>query len=487
MRRWTNRISFIIAALFLCLVCVLRTAYADDDVCVATFPASDDEQTSKTGRDMSTTLFFTKSMLSANGITYLIKGTDPVIGTDDLLMYMFAKQEPEGTFEHWKGSTSLGFFADHYVAISSSEQERLRTGAWTKRCAIFVSILPELVSPPEMNIDATSFDWKIRMRDGDESLDYMFAKYNDTLKCITDCKENSEYDLFYKTDGMELVVEVRLRDAKGNVVQKASTVLAKKGAGSLKNVENGFLFYNLTPSTDDNKVVYYLDYHIYGRYSASDGMHYKMLYPLGDKLEDTWSSRISIQTTAIDGLSEDETKSVAKLFTYRFSWNTPVIPKGNLKTDADRLANSTNFVDVDDFNTSGRASSHGFTLAMHHYLTQESKVSKRAMKSGNSGYAMDLDSDPMEIINTGVLTTKPSDATNTDAKMLSSWFLMMRLGAITLCAFGMLGAIIRIATPGVSGFALFRLRQVLSGWVALLFVIGASTFILSFIVQILFY
>lgn len=93
---------------------------------------------------------------------------------------------------------------------------------------------------------------------------------------------------------------------------------------------------------------------------------------------------------------------------------------------------------------------------------------------------------PMLIINDpNGITTKPIQTD--DARQISTVFKMLRLLAVTICIFGMMGAIIRVANPSVSGFALYRIREALSGWVMLLFIIGASTMILSILVQALFF
>lgn len=93
---------------------------------------------------------------------------------------------------------------------------------------------------------------------------------------------------------------------------------------------------------------------------------------------------------------------------------------------------------------------------------------------------------PMLIINDpDGITTKPIQTG--DARRISTVFKMLRLLAVTICIFGMMGAIVRVADPTVSGFALYRIREALSGWVLLLFIIGASTMILSLLVQALFF
>lgn len=93
---------------------------------------------------------------------------------------------------------------------------------------------------------------------------------------------------------------------------------------------------------------------------------------------------------------------------------------------------------------------------------------------------------PMLIINDpNGITTKPIQTD--DARQISTVFKILRLLAVTICIFGMMGAIVRVADPSVSGFALYRIREALSGWVMLLFIIGASTVILSVLVQALFF
>ena len=92
--------------------------------------------------------------------------------------------------------------------------------------------------------------------------------------------------------------------------------------------------------------------------------------------------------------------------------------------------------------------------------------------------------DPMAIMqDVSLFQVNPSSK---DAEKLSSVFKLLRRLAITASIFGLGWAIFRVVLIDASGFMLMRLKMELQGWLGLIVIIGASVWVLSMLVTVLF-
>ncbi len=123
-------------------------------------------------------------------------------------------------------------------------------------------------------------------------------------------------------------------------------------------------------------------------------------------------------------------------------------------------------------------------LMLKNLGSKDRKVSlMEASRYVDSGLNVNND-DPKAIMNdVGLFQVNPSSK---DAEKLSSVFKLLRRLAITASIFGLGWAIFRVVLIDASGFMLMRLKMELQGWLGLIVIIGASVWVLSMLVTVLF-
>jgi hypothetical protein len=126
----------------------------------------------------------------------------------------------------------------------------------------------------------------------------------------------------------------------------------------------------------------------------------------------------------------------------------------------------------------------GGSLMLKNLGSKDREVSlMEASRYVDSGLDISND-DPMAIMqDVSLFQVNPSSK---DAEKLSSVFKLLRRLAITASIFGLGWAIFRVVLIDASGFMLMRLKMELQGWLGLIVIIGASVWVLSMLVTVLF-
>lgn len=416
-------------ALVLCLVCVLGTALADGEIAVQ-FPIDSDD-----GKFFGTN-WLSRSYANGEGDT------------------------PDNAFLSLRG-----------VSISETFNFPLWSGGWTDRPAIFLNILPSLV---KVDTGKQGYSAEMSYR---ECISYLYGKSFDEIdnvavKNATSAKLTVEWQLYKITPISNESKEVK----RGSCTLLELTDIPQKS--TYDSAVNGLLLYNLEADTS-----YQLVFYLYLSCQVENGGSTSFtIFPMeGDKGTSHYSAKpitqtqkslycfTSVMSTALKTDTKKAENRIVKLYEYTLG-----------RTEDGKELSPITGSTAEAVGCSPKSYLDLIPKTTEH-STPAIKVQAPDMKK------MDFSGEnPMEIINgKGMIQYRPN--ANEDAKTLSSWFRLIRLFAITLCVFGIMGAIIRIAQPNVSGFAVFRLREALSGWVLLLILIGAATTVLSMLVQILFF
>ena len=385
---------------------------------------------------------------------------------DGEVLVQFPVNEDGGAFsdayrlESWyvngRGDTPDNpFFSVRGVSITSSYNVPLQTGGWTDRFAIFVNVFPEVVKVGT-NTSSVNFE---------DFLSYLYGKPYSELE--------DEGNPYVTADEAHFTVFLNIYEISGGKERKIpipTFVIAEKNGSKTEIASNNaVLLYNLEL---DKK--YRVELKIWG--SRNHGNAYdEVVFPVagvtggGTINNHSWYVMEEISTVPATD-PDDGANRIVRLYSYTLERKDK-----NGKAVVPMFGETASEYDYPD----------GTKLSFAKSGSVGHSVPKIRVMNGPSTEKFDFSDgrSPMEIIN-GKVSTRPESAAT--ANTLASWFKFIRLCAITLCIPGMIFAVIRIANPSISGFALFRLREALSGWVLLLFIIGASTFILSFLVQVLF-
>lgn len=346
----------------------------------------------------------------------------------------------EGFFMRGTNEQAVEQFKTFLDSRNVSLTDSLKSGQWTNHPAIFVSIFPEGQYTSHVGPSYASDK-------GTLMYNAFYSNYEKMLGQIYPDKGKS-YERFISTNMVSAKIEAEVvlyKMISGSWVSTQSKIvtLGTKGEQS-RMVFNGVLFYDLEGNAD-YKVTVEVRINEYTERSNDGSLHkggpVKFVQP--EYAFKTYSFKEQIY--------EDNA-----LVEFR---------AGFLQRGGDG-----HFHIVDD--SVADKVSHNVPPSLVSVYT-----------SWNGGLSS---ANPMAIINDqSTILTKPLESE--DARKISTAYKLLRLLAITLCIFGMMGAIVRVANPSVSGFALFRIREALSGWVLLLFVIGLATMILSVLVKALFF
>lgn len=363
-------------------------------------------------------------------------------------------------YEAGRGDTpDRPFFSVRGVNITSSYNVPLQTGGWADRFAIYIEIFPQVVS---VGTNTSSVNFK-------DFLSYLYGKPYYELE--------SEENPYAVADEAHFTVFLHIYEISGGKetsVPVPSFVIAKKnGSVTTTAANNAVLLYNLEL---DKK--YRVELKIWGSRDHGTTKD-EVVFPVagvsgGGKINEHGWYVMEEFSTVPETDTSDGANRIVKMYSYTLERKDK---NGNTIDQSRGLRGSLSLSDY-AYPVESSLSFYKKNVATH-------SVPKIRVMNGPSTEKFDFSDgrSPMDIINGKVSTRPDSDSA---ANTLASWFKFIRLCAITLCIPGMIFAVIRIANPSISGFALFRLREALSGWVLLLFIIGASTFILSFLVQVLF-
>lgn len=365
-------------------------------------------------------------------------------------------------YESGRGDTpDHPYFSVRGVNITSSYNVPLQTGGWADRFAIFIELFPQVVSVGT-NTSSVKFE---------DFLSYLYGKPYSELE--------DEGNPYVTADEAHFTVFLNIYEISGGKERKIpipTFVIAEKNGSKTEIASNNaVLLYNLEL---DKK--YRVELKIWG--SRNHGTAYdEVVFPVagvtggGTINNHSWYVMEEISTVPATD-PDDGANRIVKMYSYTLE---------RRDKSGDAIVPLTSSLKARGLSVSEYAYPVESTLSFYKSNVASHSVPKIRVMNGPSTEKFEFSDgrSPMDIIN-GKVTTKP--ASDSVANTLASWFKFIRLCAITLCIPGMIFAVLRIANPSISGFALFRLREALSGWVLLLFIIGASTFILSFLVQVLF-
>jgi len=407
-------------------------------------------------------------------------GTKEVSSTWGLLQKAYGSEESvgSGTVTHRKG-----FFWSHGITVGAGMNYPLFSGLWGGHPAIYITVLPEaqLTCLPKEGTGALSHSYY-----GAESWNATESMSMNYWLALAQCVR-------YGSDHYNTYKDAKKGEIKAYITLKK----APSGSNAFKDVCKVTL---LVASNQEHTNARALDVQsktMESRFYKTTGLYKDPLdgrgpggeyYFYDDEARTDTAAKPASNSVLFYDLEAGAKYQVVVEVRVTYTDETgrsygPVVFRDESieRTFSDAEKDGMVTVSLCGYAVSGNGSG---SLMLKSLGTKDRKVSlMESSRYVDSG--LDISNDnPIAIMqDTGLFQVNPSSK---DAEKLSSVFKLLRRLAITACIFGLGWAIFRVVLIDASGYMLMRLKMELQGWLGLIVIIGASVWVLSLLVGLLF-